>query len=674
MTKKFWAKSPRNRKSIDGYASATPRSARSTSGDSVSVTAGTPSKKRRGIRVILGCRNNARLHKDHFEDLSKTENETPDSDEVHALPIEYPHTDLSMSHSSSYTASITKEDTASNANQEFTIESEVQKCIQGLKDYITSISSPDWISSGIILATMEKVNDLTSCTTVCLPTFSDSRTVHSDSSVIMNSKEATTNAGMSKNRSWPLSSNDAYFKTAAQAQAEELKRITAKLEDERQQHEALSLLIDNLKKDIATMKTTELELNQSNTQATVKTLLMKEKMELQLVNHQDELQKMEAKWHSESEQVIALRSEISRLSSEIVAATAAMRTMGEEARQTTEANESELKAKAEQLKTLEDKLSSECEKNTTLQADIEELKLQISDANSKNNVVQEMTTVSVINSEASQPLRVIIDTPSMELEGVEHDLVAFNATSVREMELEDDALIGTSDVRNAVVQEVTAPPPPPPPPTCAEEVIEEVANIEESTSAVSHTESTASGITSLRVHSKPYGWFQKLVHHPDDKSQSTTGSSIHSRNILEYMRRYVLCAVGTNHDITTMADESQVTSHDDMDDKHGYSTSFSRSFDSARGKIQQNASTGSDSTSTQSSESDAMEFPLPSLSVSSADELSYSSDNCESTDKNPTTNKGNRGPIGWLRPPKPPVQRKEVRDRDRSRRGMILVQ
>ena len=284
-----------------------------------------------------------------------------------------------------------------------------------------------------------------------------------------------------------------------------------------------------------------------------------------------------------------------------------------------------------------------------------------------------MTTVSVINSEASQPLRVIIDTPSMELEGVEHDLVAFNATSVREMELEDDALIGTSDVRNVVVQEVAAPPPPPPPPSCAEE-IEEVANIEESTSAVSHAESTASGITSLRVHSKPYGWFQKLVHHPDDKSQSTTGSSIHSRNILEYMRRYVLCAVGTNHDLTTMADESQVTSHDDMDDKHGYSTSFSRSFDSARGKIQQHVSTGSDSTSTQSSESEAMEFPLPSLSVSSADELSYSSDNCESTDKNPSTNKGNRGPIGWLRPPKPPVQRKEVRDRDRSRRGMILVQ
>ena len=601
-------------------------SARSKFGDSSSAV-GTPSKKTRGIRVILGCRNNARLQ-DHSSDRHpQTEAEL---DDVHKLPIEYPHTDLSMSHSGSYSATSTKEESVSNADKECTLESEVIKCIQGLKDYISSIAQPDWLSSDILLSSMDKVNVLTSFSAGCFPSmaFGDSRTVHSDSSIIMDSKESTAVTGASRVRSWPLTSNDVYFETAAKDQAEELKRITAKLEKERQQHEILSILIYNLKKEIIRMSKKESEMNQANAQAAVKTRLMNEKLEIQLVNQQDQLQKMEGRWHAESEQVVKLKSEISRLTTEIIAVTARMRELEYEGRQTAEANEVELLVKADQLKTSKDNLNSECQKNSTLQP-------QCSDAKSKSNMA----------------LRDIDETPSVELEGVEYDLVAFNANSIQKETEGNDALIESSGVYNTTVQEVVM----------QSSYAENGTNVEEINSSDSHTTSSESFINSLKVKRKLPGWFLHLTHESDDKSQSTNGSSIP----IGCLRPNVWC-IGTNNDLTTV-DDSQIASRDGIDDKLGYSTSCSRSFDSTtEEKLLKQLS--SDSSSTQSSESEVMMVPLPS----------DSSDVSESSEKNPATYKGNKGPMSWFRNKKGAEVRHDnrgIQERDRSTmRGMILVQ
>lgn len=638
---KFWTKSPK--KGIDGYASATPRSTKSKAGDAASVTVGTPSKKRRGIRVILGCRNSAELQKDNIDDLHMKDNEI---DEVNMLPVEYPHTDLSISYCSSVSTSNTTEE-APIANEDFSPASEIMKRIQGLKDSI-------WLSGDILLASMNKVNELTYCaTSSCLPSmaFMESRTVHSDTSVIMSSKEVATITGTSRVRSWPLTSNDAYFKTAANAQAEELKRIEAKVESERKQQASLSLLIDNLTKEIEGMRTKELGLSKENEQAAVKTRLMKEKMELQLVEHQEELQKMEAKLRSESEQVITLKYEISQLAAEIIAVTTAMRKI-DEARQEKVANEEELKALVEKVQILDDNLRSECKKNSALNEEIKELKVQISNAKSKS--------ISVSSADKEAP-RVINE--SLTHEGVEHDLISFNATSEQVKTGVDDVVGGTDDL-NTKVQVASQS-------SCAEE---RDNTGKEKTDDI-HSASSASGINFLLVNRTENRWFPKSTLEPDDKSRSTTGSSIHSKNFLGCMRPSVWCAAA-NHDLATV-DDSRFASQDGISDKHGYSTSFSRSFDSTREKVQKITSFGSDSTSTQSSESEAMDFPVPSISASSIDELSDSSEMCESTKKNPATSKGNIGHMFWFRSTKQPVRRdvkNVVREGDRSSQGRILVQ
>ena len=638
MTKKFWTKSPK--KAIDGYSSATPRSTKRN--------VETPSKKRRGIRVILGCRNSAQLQKHDVDDLHKEDNKI---DEVHTLPVEYPHTDLSMSHCSSFSTSNTTAE-APIANEDFSPASEIMKRIQGLKDYI-------WLSGDILLASMNKVNELTSCATnSCLPAmaFMDSRTVHSDTSVMMHSKEVAAITGTSRVRSWPLTNNDAYFKTAANAQAEELKRIKAKLVSERKRQASLSLLIDNLTKEIDEMRTKEVELSQENAQAAVKTRLMKEKLELQLVEHQEELQKMDAKLRSETEQVITLKYEISRLGAEIIAVTAAMKKI-DEAQQEKVANEEELKALAEQVQILEDNLSSECKKNSALNEELDELKIQISNAKA------ESIPVNLEFESEKEPPRVIDE--SLTHDGVEHDLMSFNATSEQVKTEVDDVVGGTEDLHTNAQDASQL--------SCAEEG----DNTGKEKTVDVHLASSASGINSLLVPRTEYRWIPKTTLEPDDKSRSTTSSSIHSKNFLGCMRPTVWCAAA-NHDFATV-DDSQVASRDGTSDKHGYSTSFSRSLDSTREKVQKNTSFGWDSTSTQSSESEALEFPLPSISASSIDELSDSSEMCESTEKNQATSKGNKGNslMLWFRNAKQPGRRDDknvVREGDRNSQGRILVQ
>jgi hypothetical protein len=298
--------------------------------------------------------------------------------------------------------------------------------------------------------------------------------------------------------------------------------------------------------------------------------------------------------------------------------------------------------------------------------------------------------------------------PSVELEGMEYDLVAFNAISIEKVTKgDDDALIETPDVLNTMVQEVVMPSSYP----------EERANAEETKSSDSHSTSSESGINSLEMKRNPPGWFLHLTHEPDDKSQSTNGPSIP----IGCLRPNIWCigtnndlttvddsqiashdgiddklgystscsrsfdssesestgknpskckgnkGIGTNNDLTTV-DDSRIASHDGIDDKLGYSTSCSRSFDSTTGeKIMKHPSLSSDSSSTQSSDSEVMELPL----------TSYSSDVSESAEKNLSTGKGNKRSMIWFRNMKGAGLKNDnsvILKRDRTMRGRILVQ
>lgn len=112
------------------------------------------------------------------------------------------------------------------------------------------------------------------------------------------------------------------------------------------------------------------------------------------------MKETKAKWKSESKQNAALKSQISHLKEDIKEARAVQEELDEEAQRVKEEAEEEIQAKIEVLKKTEAKLKKESKHNSALDAKIEQLKGSISDAQAKQNALEEEARLAKEEAEA----------------------------------------------------------------------------------------------------------------------------------------------------------------------------------------------------------------------------------------------------------------------------------
>jgi DNA repair exonuclease SbcCD ATPase subunit len=126
----------------------------------------------------------------------------------------------------------------------------------------------------------------------------------------------------------------------------------------------------------------------------------KEEVESMVQAQTKTMKETKAKWKSESKQNAALKSQISHLKEDIKEARAVQEELDEEAQRVKEEAEEEIQAKIEVLKKTEAKLKKESKHNSALDAKIEQLKGSISDAQAKQNALEEEARLAKEEAEA----------------------------------------------------------------------------------------------------------------------------------------------------------------------------------------------------------------------------------------------------------------------------------